>query len=165
MNDNDDLLTLLDNFESEVLDLNSAQGQISLLDDKTEVVGDDVVTPDSVLNEYTKLEFEKRQILVSIEEFKAEHAEIFEKLDKFNEMISNISIKQDNIKTDLVDTLGLSGRKDCANQYFKATYVAPTKRETFDKDKFKAKYPVLFNQFIKRSDVSAYVKISEVKKK
>ena len=165
MNDTDDLLTMLDGFENENLDLNSIQSNVILLDDEKNDSTVNVVTPDSILNEYTKLEFEKRQAELAIEEFKQENLEIFEKFEKLNSMVDNISIKQSDVKTRLTDSLEKSGRKDCLNQYFKATFVAATKRETFDKDKFKNKYPVLYSQFLKVSDVSAYTKISEVKKK
>ena len=47
------------------------------------------------------------------------------------------------------------------NDMFKATFIASTTRNTFDTTKFKKEHEDLYKDYVKTSNVKAYVKISE----
>ena len=74
--------------------------------------------------------------------------------------ITEASSKQEELKPELTKSMEDSGLKNIADDMFKVTFVAATTRENFDKKGFEKKYPVIYKQFLQKSEVSAYVKIS-----
>ena len=144
---------------SEVL---KSQNNVTLLDDNENDSENNLVTSNSILDEYTKLENDKNKLELDKLEFEAKYKEIFDQYNLIQENINNIEQKQSEVKEELTRAMEHSNEKNIHNDMFKVTFVAATVRENFDKDKFKRKYPVLFNQFIKKSDVKAYVKIKEL---
>lgn len=159
----EDLLTILEdeNISQEVQNnLNS----INLLDDSKKALEVNLRTPEIILNDYTKLNLEAEKIQLSIEEFKAKYAHIFKVLDEFQKQIDLNNEKQQALKEELTESLGNMNMKNVSNNTFKVTYVAATQKSTFDRKAFETKYPVLCKQFLKYSDVKAYIKITGVKK-
>ena len=150
--------------QSDTLNLEEAKENITLLDNQENEPEVNLRTPDAILNDYTKLDLDNKKVDVEMEEFKQKYKAVFEEfqtiLDKKNLNIE----KQLALKDELTESLQNTGTKSIANDNFKATFVAATTKSTFDRKGFEAKYPVLCKQFLKYSDVKAYVKISEVKK-
>jgi len=158
----EDLLTILD--EENTQDIQEISNNINLLDETEKESEVNVRTPETILNDYTKLNLEAEKIQLSIEEFKAKYAHIFKVLDEYQKQITLNSEKQQAIKEELTESLGNMNIKNVSNDMFKVTYVAATQKSTFDRKAFETKYPVLCKQFLKYSDVKAYIKITGVKK-
>ena len=154
---------LFENVKSSSLELKNIQNNINILNEDINKLEDDLKTPGSILDEYSNIEYEIEQIQESIQKIKNENASIFENISIMEDKISELREQQSNLKPQLTESMKNSGLKKLENAKFKVVYVAATIRETFDKDKFKKKYPVLYSQFVKTSDVSEYIKISEVK--
>lgn len=117
-----------------------------------------------ILQEYTDLAENSLSVEAQIEEFKAKHLEIFEEYQAMLDKLAENSNKQSELKTELTEAMTNSGLKNISNQVYKVTYVAATTRTNFDRKSFEKKYPVLCKEFCTTSDISAYVKITEVKK-
>lgn len=136
---------------------------IDLLDDSKEDSKSDLSTPGELLQEYTDAEKESMKVKVELEEFKQKHLEVFEEYQVMLDKLTDISNTQSELKTKMTNSMEQANIKTISNDMFKITFVAATKKSTFDRKGFEAKYPVLCQQFLKYSDVSAYVKITEVK--
>jgi len=165
--DLDDLFNAFDissEVNSETLEL---QNNIDLLDDSKDLSEDNVITPGKLLEDYTNLELQKEEIDIKILDLKEKHKEIFDILEQYQNEISELENKQSEMRQEITDSIENAGltEKGISNEIFKVKYVAATTRQNFNKDKFKAKYPVLFNQFITTSDVKSYVKITKKEKK
>lgn len=158
----EDLLAILDEEDTQIIE--NVQNNVTLLDETEKEPEISLRTPEAILNDYTKLNLEAEKIQLSIEEFKAQHADIFKVLEDFNKELELAKEKQDGLKEELVGSMNDTNIKNISNDKFKVTYVAATQKSTFDRKAFETKYPVLCKQFLKYSDVKAYVKISEVKK-
>ena len=100
---------------------------------------------------------------VELDEFKQKHLEIFEEYQAILDRINDMSTKQDELKPEMTEAMNNAGLKNIADDMFKVTFVAATSRENFDKKSFEKKYPVLYKQFITKSEVSAYVKFTNNK--
>ena len=137
----------------EVLDLSKVEN-VSLFDEKT---------PDQLLNTYTELEEKNRDIEQAISNFKEEHKDIFDMLDKMLSSMADNKAKQNEIKENLIESMGKSNVDSIANKMFKAKYIAATIRHDFDKTKFQKENEELYNNYLKETNVKAYVKITEVK--
>lgn len=118
--------------------------------------------PSEILQEYTNKEDEILKIKLNIEKFKDTYSKVFEEYQSYLDAINEIEEAQNGLKEELTKSLENSGIKTISNSKFKATFVASTTRSTFDTTRFKKKYPVLYNDFIKVSNVKAYTKIKEV---
>jgi len=158
----EDLLTILD--EENTQNIQEISDNINLLDETEKEPEVSLRTPDIVLNEYTKLDEDSDKIKLQIEEFKARNAYIFKTLENFENELKLNDEKQQILKEELTESMNNTNIKNINNNKFKATFVAATQKTTFDRKSFETKYPVLCKQFLKYSDVKAYVKISEVKK-
>ena len=158
----EDLLAVLNENHQDIPEVTS---KIDLLDNEEKEPEINLVTPESVLDKYTSIEDEIEKVQLSVEEFKAEHADIFKTLDDYLDKISELMEKQSSIKEELTESFNGLDKKSISNDRFKVTYIAATQKSTFDRKAFETKYPVLCKQFLKYSDVKAYVKISEVNKK
>ena len=136
---------------------------ITLLDNDKSDSKVDLITPGKILEDYTKLEEEKEKIDIKIQELKEEYSKVFKQLEEYENIISELSNKQDNMRQDLTDSIENAGltEKGISNDIFKVKYVAETTRQNFDKDKFKKQYPVLFNKFINIVKVKSYIKITK----
>lgn len=157
----EDLLAILDSNENEY----TPPSNIISLDEQENASNLIVKSPDTILKEYSDYEVQIKNIQNDIDKFKEENKEVFEKLDLLNSNINDLLEKQANLKPELTESMKNAGLKKLENSMLKVTFVEATTRETFDKDKFKNKYPVLFKEFISLSNVKEYIKISEVKKK
>lgn len=149
--------------KSSPIELENIQNNINILDEDKNKPEDDLRTPGSILNEYTNIEYEIEQIMENIKKIKDNYASIFAEISEMEDKIFRLREQQSNLNPELTESMKNAGLKKLENTKFKVVYVAATIRETFDKNKFKKKYPVLYKQFIKTSDVSEYIKISEVK--
>ena len=126
----------------------------------TEILDDK--TPDQLLNTYTELGLRNLDIEQKIEEFKAEHKEVFDKLNEMLESIVDNTFKQSAIKEELVDSMNKANIDSIANKVYRVKYIAATTRHDFDKAKFKAENEELYNSYLKETNVKAFVKVSEV---
>lgn len=163
----ENLLDLLEEdlgVKADTLNLEESASNVTLLDNQEKESEVNLRTPDIILKDYTNLSLDNEKIDIEIEEFKAKYIAIFEELQAIIDK-KNLNIeKQTALKEELTESLQNTGTKHIANDVFKATFVAATTKSTFDRKGFETKYPVLCKQFLKYSDVKAYVKISEVKK-
>lgn len=143
----------------------STISSINLLPEESEPEKSNLVkTPAILLGEYTVLDTNKKRLNEKLEEFKQQHKEIFDLYQaKLNE-IADVESKKAEIKSQLVESMENAGLKNISNDSFKVTYVAATQKSTFDRKSFEKKYPVLCKEFISYSDVSAYVRLTELKK-
>lgn len=141
--------------------LEETTSQIDLLDVEVNEPGR---TPNVILDEYTQVHNDTKAVELAIEQFKQAHPDIFNEYQALLDKIEANSTKQAELKTEMTTSMEASKLKTISNESFKVTFVAATTKSTFDRKKFEAKYPVLCQQFLKTSDVSAYVKIAEVKK-
>jgi len=163
----DDLFNAFDissETNSEALEL---QNNINILDNDKNALNVNVVTPMSLLEDYTSLELQKEELDVKILELKEQYKEIFKQLEEYQNQITELDNQQAEMRQEITDSIENSGltERDINNEIFKIKYVAATTRQNFDKTKFKTKYPVLFNQFITTSEVKAYIKITKKEKK
>lgn len=159
----DDLFNAFDissEIKSETLEL---QNNINILDNDKNVPDLNVITPGKLLEDYTNLESEKEKLDIKIQELKQTNFEIFKQLEEYQNEISKLSEKQESMRQDLTESIENAGltEKGISNDIFKVKYIAATTRQNFDKEKFKTKYPVLFNQFITTSNVKSYIKITK----
>lgn len=162
----DDLDILMDNLLEENSTVESPEilNNVTLLDDEKNEPKVNLRAPGAILDDYTMLDLDNQKIDIEIEQFKQKNKAIF---DEYQAMLDKINLnnsKQLELKEELLDSLENAGLPNIVNKRFKATYIAATKRHKFESDKFKKKYPVLYEQFTSTTDVKAYIKISEVKK-
>lgn len=139
--------------------LQEITNNINLLDKEEKIEGN-LRNPGEVLKDYSNLEKEKMKAQVELDDFKQKHLEIFEEYQAILDKITEASSKQEELKPELTKSMEDSGLKNIADDMFKVTFVAATTRENFDKKGFEKKYPVIYKQFLQKSEVSAYVKIS-----
>ena len=99
-----------------------------------------------------------------LQAFKEKYKDIFVEFDKIQNKLNDINNGQIKLKEEMTKAMEKQNLKTIINDLFRVTFVAPTKKSTFDRKAFETKYPVLCKQFLKYSDVKAYVKVSEVKK-
>ena len=124
----------------------------------------DVLTPrkpDDILTDYTNIAKDTSTILEEIEEFKKKYVEIFEKYDALLGKIADNEAKQLELKEDLVTSMETANIASIGNDMFKVAFIAATTRNTFDTTKFKKEHADLYKDYIKVSNVKAYVKITE----
>ena len=126
--------------------------------------GIDILTPkkpDDLLTDYTNIAKDTSSILEEIEKFKQAHSEIFEKYDALLGKIADNEAKQLGLKEDLVTSMETANIASIGNDMFKVAFIAATTRNTFDTTKFKKEHADLYKDYVKTSNVKAYVKITE----
>ena len=163
----DDLLSILEYEQLSFDDLNKnevqeVQSNINILDDKENAPEGNLKTPSDILNDISNYKKEIDSIDDEIRAIKENNRSVFEAIEALETRKNEKLTLQENLKVDLTSSMENSGLKKIQNNIYIATFVASTVRENFDKDSFKKKYPVLFESFIKKSDVKAYVKLKEV---
>lgn len=137
--------------ESEKL---NSLANIKLLDNEEDVSELNVVTPESILNEYSDLDLKNEELNAQIEEIKLKNPEIFNQIKELeNKQAENLN-KQSKLKEDLKQALIDNNQKSVKNDFWTVTYIAEHTKTTFDREKFEKKYPVLAQQFTKVSTVS-----------
>lgn len=65
-----------------------------------------------------------------------------------------------DFKSALKAAMASNNIKSCENEYFKATYVPPSTRETFDSKKFKVDCPEIYEDYVKVSNVTDSVRMT-----
>lgn len=139
---------------NESLEQLESMSNINLLDDDKNTSEVNVVTPEVILDQYSKYDLANEEIDIKIEEVKAKYKECFDEINKLNEeKLKNVEI-QNKLKVELKEKLIEVDQKTVKNQYWTVTYVAPYEKTTFDRAKFEKKYPVLARQFITKSTVA-----------
>lgn len=126
--------------------------------------GVDVLTPkkpDDLLTDYTNIAKDTSSILEEIEKFKQAHLEIFEQYQALLDKITDNETKQGLLKEDLVTSMESANIASIGNDMFKVAFIAATTRNTFDTTKFKKEHADLYKDYVKVSNVKAYVKITE----
>lgn len=137
--------------ESEALNTAS---NINILDDEENASEINVVTPESILNEYSSLDLKNEELEAQIEEIKLKNPEIFNKIKEIENLQKENLDKQSKLKEDLKQSLIDNNQKSVKNDFWTVTYIAEHTKTTFDREKFEKKYPVLAQQFTKVSTVS-----------
>lgn len=150
--------------EVKTSELNLSLDNVTLLDEQENKSETNLRTPGAILDDYSILDLDSKKIDLEIDVFKAKHQDIFDEFQKFLDRKSEIIEKQSTLKEELLESLENAGLPNVENKQFRATYVAATVRHTFDSKKFKLKYPVLYDTFTTKSDVKAYIKMTELKK-
>lgn len=117
--------------------------------------------PDDLLTDYTNIAKDTKSILEEIEKFKQKHSEIFEQYQVLLDKIKDNETKQAGLKEDLVVSMESTNIASIGNDMFKVAFIAATTRNTFDSAKFKKEHQDLYKDYIKVSNVKAYVKITE----
>lgn len=117
--------------------------------------------PDDLLTDYTNIAKDTKSILEEIEKFKQKHSEIFEQYQVLLDKIKDNETKQAGLKEDLVVSMESTNIASIGNDMFKVAFIAATTRNTFDSAKFKKEHQDLYKDYIKVSNVKAYVKIIE----
>lgn len=126
--------------------------------------GVDILTPkkpDDYLADYTNVAKDTLAVLEEIEKFKEAHREVFNAYQDLLDKIENNNNIQTQIKDDLTQSMEDYNISTIGNDMFKATFIASTTRNTFDTTKFKKEHEDLYKDYVKTSNVKAYVKISE----
>lgn len=124
----------------------------------------DILTPkkpDDLLTDYTNIAKDTKSILEEIEKFKQKHSEIFEQYQVLLDKIKDNETKQAGLKEDLVVSMESTNIASIGNDMFKVAFIAATTRNTFDSARFKKEHQDLYKDYIKVSNVKAYVKITE----
>lgn len=121
----------------------------------------EIKKPDDLLADYTNIAKDTSSILEEIEKFKQAHLEVFEQYQALLDKITDNETKQAEIKEDLVTSMGTSNIASIGNDMFKVAFIAATTRNTFDTTKFKKEHQDLYKDYVKTSNVKAYVKITE----
>lgn len=137
---------------------------INLLDEEKNEPEVNVVTPESLLDEYSKYDLKNEELEVKIEELKAKNPEIFKAIEDINKEIQSNIEKQSKIKEDIKESLKANDQKNVKNDFWTVTYVASYIKTTFDRASFEKKYPVLAKQFITTSTVSDSTRWTRKKK-
>lgn len=137
---------------------------INLLDESKNEPEVNVVTPESLLDEYSKYDLKNEELEVKIEELKAKNPEIFKAIEDINKEIQSNIEKQSKIKEDIKESLKANDQKNVKNDFWTVTYVASYIKTTFDRASFEKKYPVLAKQFITTSTVSDSTRWTRKKK-
>lgn len=122
------------------------------------------LSPEELLNQYTKFEEDKIKIHSDILRFKEEHSDIFNELQKLNDLLIDCENKQTDLKTEMTSSMSSTNIKSIQNTIFKVTYVAPATKTTFNTKDFKSSHPDLFEKYSTTSIAKDYVRITEIKK-
>lgn len=141
------------NFMESIGDLED-ESNINLLDNEENVPEINVITPESILNEYSNLDLKNEELNAQIEEIKLKNPEIFNQIKEIEERQRENLDKQSKLKEDLKQALIDNNQKSVKNDFWTVTYIAEHTKTTFDREKFEKKYPVLAQQFMKVSTVS-----------
>ena len=120
--------------------------------------------PDDLLTDYTNLAKDTSSVLEEIEAFKEKYIEIFEKYNELLNKVADNEAKQLELKENLVTSMESANIASIGNDMFKVAFIAATTRNTFDTTKFKKEHQDLYQDYVKVSNVKAYVKITEVNK-
>ena len=158
----DDLIDTLnkgDNFDEHIQ--NAPHIPLEPLDGVDILTTPEIKKPDDLLTDYTNIAKDTSSILEEIEKFKQSHLEIFEQYQALLDKITNNETKQAELKEDLVTSMESANIASIGNDMFKVSFIAATTRNTFDSAKFKKDHADLYKDYIKVSNVKAYVKISE----
>lgn len=137
---------------------------INILDSKESVSDLNVVTPESILDDYTNLDAANESLQIQIEEIKLQHPEIFNQIKELeNKQQENID-KQSKLKDDLKQALIDNNQSNVKNDFWTVSYIAEHTRATFDKEAFEKKYPVLAKQYTKESKIADSLRWTRRKK-
>ena len=140
----------------EQLQLNEA-GEIT---ENGEVIQSKVSTLD-LLNKYTDVEQAKIELEKEMKEFMIKNKEFVAEMNNFQKRLEELNEQQAGIKSEMVQVMPLENTKNETNGIFKVVYVAATTKSTFDTKKFKAENEILYDKYVNKSDVAAYVKVSK----
>ena len=81
------------------------------------------------------------------------------KLAELEKKIKELKEIQDNVKSALLSEMRAKGIRKIENDVLSITYVFPTDRETFDKDKFKAEHGDLYDEYVSMTPVKDSIRI------
>lgn len=81
------------------------------------------------------------------------------KLAELDKTIKELKDKQDKIKSALLAEMRAKNIRQIKNDILSVTYVFPTDRETFDKDRFKAEHGDLYDEYVSMTPVGDSIRI------
>lgn len=81
------------------------------------------------------------------------------KIAELEKTIKELKDKQDEIKNALLAEMRVKGIRKIENDVLSVTYVFPTDRETFDKDRFKAEHGDLYDEYVSMTPVKDSIRI------
>lgn len=85
--------------------------------------------------------------------------QISSQLAEFERLAKEIKTKEDELKKRILEEMESKGIIKIDTDDLTITYVAPTTRETFDKNKFQDDFPDLYDEYVKMGKVSASVRL------
>ena len=153
-NDLDLLLGNIDEILEDNLESVNNVTNINLLDNKENELELNVVTPETLLNEYTDYDLKNEEIKAQIEEIKLENPDIFNKIKELEDKIVINQNSQNEIKNKMKQALIDHKLQNVKNDFWTVSYVAAYTKATFNREAFEKKYPVLAKQFTKYTEVS-----------
>lgn len=86
--------------------------------------------------------------------------ELASKMTQAIRMIEQYNAMLDEFKNQLLNYMEVNNIKALKNEELLITYVAATKRSTFDSKKFRSDYPELYEKYKTESDTKPYVKLT-----
>ena len=138
---------------------------INILDDSKNVSDFNVVTPESILDDYTELDKANEELNIQIEEIKLQHPEIFDQIKELESKQQENLDKQCKLKDDLKQALIDNNQSNVKNDFWTVSYIAEHTRATFDREAFEKKYPVLAKQYTKESKIADSLRWTRRKKR
>ena len=86
---------------------------------------------------------------------------ICKQITEFEKSIKEMEKKRDQLKKAILEGMEQNNVKSISDETtgLKITYVASTDAETFDKKKFKADYPDLYDEYISMKPKAAYITV------
>lgn len=85
--------------------------------------------------------------------------QISSQLAEFERLAKEIKTKEDELKKRILEEMESKGIIKIDTDDLTITYVAPTTREIFDKDRFQDEFPDLYDEYVKIGKVSASVRL------
>ena len=81
------------------------------------------------------------------------------KIKEFELLAKEIKKKEDELKEDILKEMELKGIIKVETDDLTISYIAPSKRETFDSKRLKEENPDLYDLYVKLSDVKSSIRI------
>ena len=118
-----------------------------------------------LMNDYKDIENKRIKALLTIEEFKKQHEEIFNTLESLEYEVELLDRDKSDVVPLIKDAMVKENKKKEEIGKFRFTYVAPTIKRNFDSKKFYENYSPktkMYKEYVTQSNVSDYVKVKEL---
>lgn len=108
--------------------------------------------------EYVKMERNAAVIDAKILKFKEEHKDIFDALEVLESEKEKALEHKEDYREVIANKLASIGEKKWKGMEVEFTYVAPSFKSVFNKKRFEAEQPKLYEHYLDTTPVNAYVK-------